>query len=219
MSITLLHSRDVLSFDSIQELLVTHFQSTNLSWSGETLPNSFKWCLFSDLTHLWFYASIPFPLNNESEENQYEDVAWVEGLWNNDVVELFLLNPLTEGNYIEFNFSPVNAWWCCEFEGYRSPRSISTPPKLDHLKFHLDKEKSCWEVRVALDLQSLPFPIDASTFAHISAIIQQPQRLYLTSNTNRSCCYDPDFHRIESFLPLMTRSIPCRIPPLGVTQL
>jgi hypothetical protein len=200
--VLLFQSSDLVSLDSIRELLRTHFQSTSLCWSDQPLPRSFKWSLVSDSKHLWFCASLPFPTN----ERRSDDVTFVEGLWNKDVVELFLLNPST-GNYIEFNFSPTNAWWCCEFESYRAAKILEISPKLNHLECHSDD--SSWDVVAALDLQSLPFPIDSSTLVHISGIIQQqqPRPIYLTSNANRPSHYDPDFHRIDCFLPLVDRPI------------
>lgn len=161
--------------------------------------------MFRDARYLWFYASLPFS-TNEREDPSSEDVRFVEGLWNGDVVELFLLNSLT-GNYLEFNFSPPNAWWCCEFESYRTANSSSNLPKLSHLEYRSDE--SSWNVVGALDLQSLPFPLNSSTLVHVSGIIQQPpsQPIHLTSNSFRSSDYDPDFHRIDSFLPLVEQPI------------
>jgi len=43
-----------------------------------------------------------------------------EQLWEYDVAEFFLSDPVT-GNYLEFNLSPNGAHWACLFGSPRSP--------------------------------------------------------------------------------------------------
>lgn len=46
-----------------------------------------------------------------------EVTGFVEGLWQRDVAEFFLV--ANNGSYQEFNLSPTGAWWSARFRSYR----------------------------------------------------------------------------------------------------
>jgi hypothetical protein len=199
----LLESGETLTAALVQEIAKKHAQTSLVCWKGTELPLPFQWLLILDPHQLWFSSTMPFPADDEA---QLTSVAFLEGLWEKDVVELFLMDSQT-GRYLEFNFCPINAWWASEFESYRCPcRSSSVSPQLNSVAFR--SNESSWSVTAALALDSLPFSVlDSSTLAHISGIAQRPpppqcEPVFLTSNTNRSETYAPDFHRLASFLPL-----------------
>lgn len=172
-------------------------QSSQICWFGVSLPSPFfQYFLLQDSSNLWFGATIPFPTQSQKE---YEKLVFQEGLWEKDVAELFLLDP-SSGRYMEFNFSPIHAWWCCEFQNYRQPKALGDVPQINFIEYRI--EESSWSVLVAIDRAALPFPLSNSTLVHISSIVPQTPPIYLTSNTKRIVSFDPDFHRFESFLPL-----------------
>jgi hypothetical protein len=198
MSILLLESEEPLTAEMVKEVSQKHHQSSEICWNETHLPSPFQWMLICDPSQLWFCSTIPFPMNGERESDK---LSYLEGLWERDVVELFLLDSKT-GKYLEFNFCPINAWWSCEFECYRAPSSPSPrPPQLTSIEFQTGA--SSWSVTAAFALPSLPFTVGPSTLAHISGIAQNPSEpVFLTSNIARSDTYDPDFHRLASFLAL-----------------
>jgi hypothetical protein len=65
---------------------------------------------------------------------QHTGGEFVEGLWERDVVELFLTLPAGNGgeeSYLEVNLSPSGDYWFSAFERYRS-RAHASPQVLEH---------------------------------------------------------------------------------------
>lgn len=74
--------------------------------------------------------------------------GFVEGLWRFDCAELFLLNP-ANSRYVEFNFSPSGAWWCCAFS---APRQRDTSVQPPNVRFENAEIRSDgWTLEVSLD--------------------------------------------------------------------
>lgn len=71
-----------------------------------------------------------------------------EGLWRFDCAELFLANP-ANGRYVEFNFSPSGALWCCAFS---APRQRDTSVQPPNVRFENAEIRSDgWTLEVSLD--------------------------------------------------------------------
>ena len=123
---------------------------------------------------------------------------FVEGLWNEDVAELFLAGP---GNsYQELNFSPTGAWWSALFSGYR---------KLDRACPELQPElevvsgEGFWQVQCHLALASLVPWREAPRLSwrlHVASILFPEDPEYLCSGHHQGGT--PDFHLRGNFHPL-----------------
>lgn len=120
---------------------------------------------------------------------------FVEGLWNFDVAELFLLD--AAGAYLEFNLSPYGEWWACRFSDYRAG---SSPQHGLRVKPRARITSDGWSGELyipAAEISSTGInPTEAKI--HISAILGSgADRRFISSRP----CYgiDPDFHHAEVF--------------------
>ena len=75
---------------------------------------------------------------------------FVTGLWNGNVVELFLLNP-DNGRYLEVHLAPSAQWWACVFTAVRV-REIESgrPLPLSVVEHRRDKTGRRWEASVSV---------------------------------------------------------------------
>jgi hypothetical protein len=126
--------------------------------------------------------------------------GFAEGLWEGDVVELFMLNPAT-GFYMEFNLSPCGAWWCCAFDAPRV-RAAGFPAPLPGVRAEAVWRGAAWEGTLSVPLASLPralaFDADA-TAGNIAFCLGRPQRYVTLADLGGGT---PDFHRPSRWLPL-----------------
>ena len=122
-----------------------------------------------------------------------DNSRFIEGLWNTDVAELFLVSP--SGNYQEFNFSFSGDWWSQGFSSYRLPDDKFTPPNLKAIsvaEFEVAKR-----VEAIIPLAELYVKIETidDLLPQISAIVGQKPRRYFSSTPHSSPA--PDFHKLE----------------------
>ncbi len=121
---------------------------------------------------------------------------FVEGLWNGDAAELFLLDPAT-ARYLEFNLSPEEEWWCCAFSGYRKGRM---PFPEAGIRTSCSVEADGWSGELIVPITALGrFSINPTKMkAHVAAVAGPgADRRYLSSNPLVRIA--PDFHRLETF--------------------
>jgi len=138
-----------------------------------------------------------FRANKPPECQPFARGKFVEGLWTDDVAELFLAGP---GNdYQEFNFSPTGAWWSACFSNYRQrDRLCPDPaPQLECLS-----GPDFWEISCILTLSSLlPWQgcsIDQRRL-HVASVLFPTDPEYLCSG--HSSGGTPDFHLLSNFHP------------------
>jgi hypothetical protein len=125
---------------------------------------------------------------------------FVEGLWEADVVELFLLNPET-GFYAEFNLGPRGGWWCCSF---RSPRARvdESPNPLPGVKAMANASEFAWDSSLSVPLHSLPEALafdPVKTRGNITFCLGAPQQYISLADLGGG---EPDFHRPEKWIPI-----------------
>ncbi|MDR0498767.1 MAG: hypothetical protein LBH03_03395, partial [Holophagales bacterium] len=123
----------------------------NQDWYGAEVPGNPKWAFKIDDGLLMFRGVVsarPVCMAEDAEN------CFVEGLWESDVVELFLVNPRT-GFYIEFNLGPRGAWWFCSFDAPRKRTSIG-PVSLPGVKTHSAPTETGWDSSLIVPLNSLP---------------------------------------------------------------
>jgi hypothetical protein len=123
--------------------------------------------------------------------------AFVEGLWEQDVAELFLMS--SRGEYHELNIAPSGAWWSASFSSYRQRREAVRCPSV---RVRADHGRTHWAISLTLDLRDLTLLETASLDAarlNVCAILSPEDPEYL--------CYghtsggEPDFHAETNFLP------------------
>jgi hypothetical protein len=171
-------------------------------WSGIPAPDGPRWALWArgGRLHFWAAADLPPTLTGSAGGGEF-----IEGLWEGDVAELFLLNPAT-GFYMEFNLSPGGAWWCCAFD---APRVRSgSPAPLPGVTARAAELDVGWEAELAVPLASLPQglaldpfdPLDpGATKGNVTFCLGRPQRHFTLADLGGG---EPDFHRPSKWVPL-----------------
>ena len=112
------------------------------------------------------------------------------GLWEHEVVELFLAGPAE--HYTEIELGPYGHHLVLQLEGVRQPTAELLP-----LDYAVEREGGLWRGRARLAAEFLPPPPHRINACAIHGL--GPERRYLswTALPGES----PDFHRIERFPP------------------
>lgn len=128
--------------------------------------------------------------------------SFYEGLWENDVAELFLLNP-DNGHYLELHAAPNGAWWSCLFEEPRVRAEVCNDPLPGGFGEGLEGVNH-WEAKVTVPLAGLPAALafdPARTLGNVCFCLgSEPHQVYATHaflGTGR-----PNFHQPQFWLPL-----------------
>ena len=114
-----------------------------------------------------------------------------ERLWEYDVAEFFLSDPVT-GNYLEFNLSPNGAHWACLFKSPRCPigelRDMGASSRGT-------RGPEGWQARADLPLSWLEEHLHFGPRTRMNAtfILNSPAQRFLTAVTLGGG--GPDFHR------------------------
>ncbi len=125
---------------------------------------------------------------------------FVEGLWDGDLVEVFLLNPAT-GYYLELNLAPRGGWWAC---GHTAPR-VRVPQGaqlLDGGRTRMVASDDRWDSILRVPLASLPAELafdPAVTRGNVTMCLGNPQQYLTVADLGGG---NPDFHRPEHWLPM-----------------
>lgn len=119
--------------------------------------------------------------------------AFIEGLWERDVVELFLGEP-GSARYQEFNLSPRGAWWTMGFSGYRVRMTTNPMPGV---RCFADVVGETWRSAIEIPLRELTiaWSLDNGTL-NVTAIHGLPQQFATVADLGGG---EPDFHRAERF--------------------
>jgi hypothetical protein len=128
--------------------------------------------------------------------------TFIEGLWEADVAELFLLNPET-GFYTEFNLGPRGGWWCCSFSSPRV-RVEASPNPLSGVKATASCSETGWDSSLAIPLHCLPQGLvfdPGKTKGNITFCLGKPQQFITLADLGGG---EPDFHRPEKWIALNT---------------
>ena len=165
-------------------------------WYGEGVPGKPQWALGikDGFLTLRGMANKPPACIAEDREGRF-----VEGLWEGDVLELFLANPKT-GFYVEFNLGPCGAWWCCTFD---SPRvRASAPEPFKGVTARAKPTEAAWDSTLTIPLRSLPpslaFDPDI-TKGNITFCLGKPQQFVTLADLGGGT---PDFHRPDKWITL-----------------
>lgn len=153
----------------------------------------FSLMLKGNLLHYQFWA----PKSPDYDGN-HRSGDFVEGLWEYDVAELFLMGPT--GHYQEFNLSPSGAWWCASFSGYRQRIAAHPCPSA---QVSGCSEGSSWTASLRIDLRDIPCLEGAGlqrARISVTAILDPAEPEYLCSGHQSGG--QPDFHCAGTFLPV-----------------
>ena len=174
-----------LSSDDVREL---PRESRRIDWSGNPLPRPLTWCVAFDPETLWFFCSLPGGGRSSSLRGEF-----VEGLWEDDVAELFIKSPA--GIYQEFNFAPSGAWWSMTLDEYRLRRSSPKRPEIRDLTTSVSVGE--WSVVVGLIRSSMEVPVTAQSCFHVSGMWYRKEPCYLSSSAPHQLA--PDYHHGSCF--------------------
>lgn len=131
-----------------------------------------------------------------TSDNFSEDYTKNWGLWDFDVVEVFVRKQNTE-QYLEIQTSPKNQTFALLIE---KPREVFHSPK--ELNFEVENyiQDNSWEAKLKLNLEDIPGTssiIEGNCFACLGA---KDQREYFALNINTE--EQPDFHMPNLFIKL-----------------
>lgn len=130
-------------------------------------------------------------------DRSFGPLDFVEGLWEQDVAEIFLAGP--NGRYQEINLSPTGAWWSAVFSEYRVRESEVEFP----VEIEAERREDRWEVQFSTALKNLEVwnAVPRSQYrASATAILYAPDPVFFAWNHNTGG--EPDFHRADLFRPL-----------------
>jgi hypothetical protein len=135
---------------------------------------------------------------------------FVEGLWERDLIELFLLNR-ENGRYAEWNLAPGGAWWAAVF---RAPRERILEWPCPGAEATAEVASGRWQAVLSLPKGKVHEMLGgAPTPGNLTAIIgtPRPQCLSLAELGNG----EPDFHRPGEFPELQPRNVDPGFPLRG----
>lgn len=173
------------------------FRSLDLDWFGAPVPGRPEWRLAlegEDLVLRGRCAADPVRVPGDRPG------GFQEGLWDGDLVELFLLNP-GSGFYLELNLAPGGGWWAC---GHVAPR-VRVPggaAPLDGARTRMVAAAQGWDATLRVPVASLPEALafdSATTRANVTFCLGSPQRYLSVADLGGGT---PDFHRPARWVPL-----------------
>lgn len=172
----------------LKELFQTKPIHLTSDWENNKIPFQIEFFIAKSNLNLFFGARIN---SNDIFKFDYKLNDFREGLWQRDVIELFLSKKGKE-NYIEVNLDPNGAFWIKEFSKYRQESSFQF--ELSGIKTTAEIRNDYWQTAISLSLRDLPISItNDDVELNICGIIGKNQRYYLAYNNTPD--EKPDFHQ------------------------
>lgn len=124
--------------------------------------------------------------------------CFLGGLWETDVAELFLADPVS-GRYLELNLAPNGAWWSCEFTAPRQRAEANDIAMPDVATFADLAPDGSWLAAMAVPLDILRARLDfgQETRANVTMILGSPEQRFLSAAKLHGTV--PDFHQPAGF--------------------
>ncbi|MEI6177503.1 MAG: hypothetical protein WCS43_11475 [Verrucomicrobiota bacterium] len=164
-------------------------------WYGNPLHPPAAYSLVMDGRHLWFIAHHrrPARLHPQARPGMFQ-----AGLWEYDVVELFIADPVS-GRYFEFNLAPNGAWWSCEFSAPRVRAEKIDIPMPEVATFSDMDAEGSWLVAMCLPLDFLKARLDfgPGSRANVTMILESPDQRFITATDLGTG--EPDYHQPQYF--------------------
>ena len=164
-------------------------------WSGNPVPFNVDFYFGHNRQKLFFGAVVEHP---PVLAPRLTSDSFVEGLWNYDVLELFLKDDHSD-SYQEFNLSPDRRWWSSVFRTYRIRDEEHFRRLVPEVGGIYEQSRFRAGITIPRDELSVSFGVQASC-ANIAAIFGMEPRCYLSYH--RAATAHPDFHRPECMQPI-----------------
>lgn len=180
----------------------------NQDWHGEPLPFPAGFSLVMDEQRLWFIAhhAQAAALHPRSRPGKF-----LAGLWEYDVAELFLADPVS-GRYFEFNLAPNAAWWSCEFTAPRVRAEECDIVMPDVTTFAELQASGAWIAAMSLPLDLLRARLNfgPETRVNVSFVLSSPNHQLVSARDLGMG--EPDFHQPRKFSQVVFSPLPttCR---------
>jgi hypothetical protein len=165
----------------------------DLNGASMGVPAAFS--VVVDAHRLWFIANHRQPalVNPQARPG-----AFLPELWQHDVAELFLADPVS-GRYFEFNLAPNGAWWSCEFTAPRVRAETVEIAMPEVATFSELSPDGSWLAAMAIprDLLEARLDFGADTRMNVTMILESPHQKFLSARPLGGGV--PDFHQPERF--------------------
>ncbi len=159
-------------------------------WAEPTgeLPPQVRW--WKDAGFLIWEMKMELPWAGRGE---FESGGFVEGLWDRDVAEFFIMDR-GSGGYQEFNLGPGGAWWSASFV---APR-VRAVPQLDWTRLGVQTEVTWTPVHWTGQMR-LRLPDHREPAVNFCAIRRRPGGVAYYSLAGLGG-ETPDFHRPQEWI-------------------
>lgn len=164
-------------------------------WHGTPLEPPAAFSLAMDEIRLWFIAHHRRPASLHPNARPGEFQA---GLWQYDVAELFIADPVS-GRYFEFNLAANGAWWSCEFTAPRVREEETDIAMPDVATFSDMAPDGAWVAAMSIPLDLLKARLDfgPNSRINVTMILESPDQRFLSATDLGEG--EPDFHRPQRF--------------------
>lgn len=162
-------------------------------WFGRPVDPPAHFALVRDPQSLWLLAAHGRPARPHPDAGAGE---FREGLWQHDVAELFIASAARDA-YLEFNLSPLGAWWFSAFRGPRLRDPAIRPPRVrTHAECLAD---GGWRAALGIPLDFLEATVGPPDTAamNVTMILESPGQRFLSATALGAG--EPDFHRPQRF--------------------
>ena len=129
------------------------------------------------------------------------------GLWQYDVAELFLADPVS-GRYFEFNLAANGGWWTCEFTAPRVRAEVAEIAMPEVATYSDLAPDGSWLVAMAIPLALLRARLDfgPETRMNVTMILESPEQKFVSATDLGDG--EPDFHQPGRFSKVNFLPIP-----------
>lgn len=171
---------------------------------GVALQTPAGFSVVADGQHLWFIANHRQPARIHP---QARPGAFQAGLWQHDVAELFLADPVS-GRYFEFNVAANGAWWTCEFSAPRVRADEAEIAMPEVATFSDLAPDGSWLAAMAIPLDLLRARLDfgPATRMNVAMILESPAQKFVSASDLGTG--PPDFHQPQRFSQVRFLPIP-----------
>lgn len=171
-------------------------------WHGTACRPPAELALVADPDCLWLLARHATPAKPHPDGQPGE---FLEGLWQHDVAELFIA-AADRMTYLEFNLSPVGAWW---FAGFVAPRQRAADLPLPQVRTEAFAHgDGGWAAAIGIPLDFLKQHVGwgPDCTLNVTFILNSPDQRFLSATTLGDG--DPDFHRPGHFSTIEWQDLP-----------
>ena len=162
------------------------------TWDGEGVGGAERVTLDLELGETALVCEADAPFHDDPPPSL--PAGSCDGLWEFEVVELFLLG--ASGRYLELELGPFGHYLVLQLRGRRVVHE-----KGHALEYAARREAGRWSGRAVVPVSQLPSGLHACNAYAVHG--QAQQRRHLAAHPPGGST--PDFHRLESFAPLAWR--------------